>query len=82
MKIGHTAHSIKKRFDGLMNGNPYELDLIGLVPGTVQLERRFQAHMKEHHHRLEWFRIDLRFMRRARLLITRNGGHFFGQHLF
>lgn len=76
VKVGHTGRSIKERFDGLMNGNPYDLHLVGLVPGTVQMERRFHVHLKEHHHRLEWFRFDERCHRRIKLLITRNGGHY------
>lgn len=77
VKIGHTRTPINQRICGLRNGNPFELTLIGMCPGTVSTERRFHKILEEHRHRNEWFRADERFLRRIRRLIVMEKGNFF-----
>lgn len=79
VKIGHTKKPVNQRLNGLRTSNPFEIVLIGLCPGGVALERWFHKWLKEHHHRLEWFRMDDRFLRRIRNLIGRSGGRYFSE---
>ncbi len=74
IKIGHTKEPIASRISAMRTGNPYEITLCAAVPGDISTERRFHQHLQEHRHRDEWFKIDERFLRRARVLVTGNGG--------
>jgi hypothetical protein len=79
VKIGYTTTPVKQRILGLMTGNPFNLTVIGMCPGTFATERWLHKNMREFHHRMEWFRMEERFLRRIRRVIAQSGGSFFAE---
>lgn len=53
VKIGHSTDT---RLADLQTGNPYELTLLGTIPGTQDKERELHAKYIEDNILLEWFR--------------------------
>jgi hypothetical protein len=56
VKIGK-ATSVEDRFVTLQIGCPYELTLLGAIPGGLREERNYHAIFCESRYRGEWFRI-------------------------
>lgn len=57
VKIGYSK-DIVGRMEALQPGAPQKLDLIGRMPGTIQVERAIHekfSHLREHG---EWFRLE------------------------
>ncbi len=57
VKIGF-SEGHKTRLASLQNASPDALKLIGVVPGSVQLERKMHARFKAYREKGEWFRIE------------------------
>lgn len=56
VKVGYSRHP-KLRLAGLGYNSPFDLELIGTLPGDVASERAAQARLARFHHRYEWFRL-------------------------
>lgn len=55
IKIGYSADIRHRRFD-LLVGMPYELELLGYLPGrTMYHEKKLHERFKAYHMRGEWF---------------------------
>jgi hypothetical protein len=57
VKIGH-ASSLKQRISKLQVGSARPLTLIGVVPGSREIERFIHWQFRKHRERGEWFRIE------------------------
>ncbi len=58
VKIGRTHVGIESRMSGLQAGNPFELLLLGVIPGLPSLEKELHHQFAALHHHLEWFRLE------------------------
>lgn len=59
VKIGYSVEP-EKRLNELQTGCPYSLILIGVRPGTVELERTIHRRLKPLRLEGEWFRMTVR----------------------
>lgn len=55
VKVGHSQHG--HRGSALQTGSPYDLVLLGTMPGDEMDERAIHAELRAYHHRGEWFRL-------------------------
>jgi hypothetical protein len=62
VKVGWCRSDPVVRLAKLQIGSPHALQLLGAVPGGVELEERVHAALRDHRHRGEWFRdsVDVR----------------------
>lgn len=56
-KIGHTTGDAEHRLSGLQTGNPFRVELVGTIPGTVSQERNLHQRFAHKRERGEWFRL-------------------------
>lgn len=56
-KIGHTTGDAEHRLSALQTGNPFRVELIGTIPGTVSQERNLHGRFAHKRERGEWFRL-------------------------
>lgn len=54
-KIGFTAHPLLRRFKHWRNGNPFNLKIFALMPGTTELEQSLHKRFARLRVQLEWF---------------------------
>ena len=54
VKIGHSRRP-SERLSSLMAWSPYPLQIVALIEGGEELERRLHAHLRLHHSHREWF---------------------------
>jgi hypothetical protein len=54
IKIGYATDPVK-RMNSFLTGNPNELNLLALIPGTLKDERALHRLFKEHQIVREWF---------------------------
>lgn len=57
-KIGFTSKPIHERIETWLNGNPFELLIFALVPGTLEKERELHLRFGKLRQRREWFRLS------------------------
>jgi len=55
IKIGWTAGKVRARLVGIQSGCPFELELLGVRPGSLEVEKEFHVRFAAHHLRGEWF---------------------------
>lgn len=55
IKIGHTKRPIKLRMSVLQSWSPYNLSLIGIIPGGRSLEAQIHQRFAKHYKCGEWF---------------------------
>jgi hypothetical protein len=77
VKVGFTT-DMRRRLDGIMTDNPFELELIGCIRGPVQLETAAHLVFENHHHRREWFRCNSSVQRAIKLHARRDLETAFG----
>lgn len=56
VKIGR-SQDVTKRMKGLITMTPFDIELIGYVPGTYGFERYLHRMLAPSRHRGEWFRL-------------------------
>lgn len=56
-KIGWTQNP-SRRMASLQTGNPFEIELVGFIPGSMSDEERFHDHFASKRCRGEWFLLD------------------------
>lgn len=57
VKIGYTA-DLPRRFRALQAACPFQLRILGWVPGTTTYERKLHRHFADLRVRGEWFLLD------------------------
>lgn len=57
-KIGHTTGDAEHRLSGLQTGNPFRIELVGTVPGTLSQERNLHYRFAHKRERGEWFKLS------------------------
>lgn len=57
VKIG-VAEDAKTRLSGLQCANPFDLELLGVVPGDMWTEDRLHRRFRTDHHRGDWFHLS------------------------
>ena len=55
IKIGYTAQCVKKRMSALQTGNPYDIEVIATVEGTLKQEKEVHRSLKSVFERLKVF---------------------------
>lgn len=58
VKIGVTVSMVMDRIHSMRGSNPFELSLLGLVPGGLKVEREAHVFFRQHLYRREWFKFD------------------------
>lgn len=57
VKIGVT-NKIARRLHGLQSGNPRQLEVLAMFPGSEAVEAYYHGRFREHHIHGEWFRRE------------------------
>lgn len=57
-KIGWTGQDPEKRIAGLRTGNPFPVELVGIVRGTIALESTLHRHFASKRSTGEWFFLE------------------------
>lgn len=57
-KIGHTTSDPMQRLSTLQTGNPFRVELVGTIPGTIGQERGLHHKFARKRERGEWFRLS------------------------
>lgn len=57
-KIGHTTSDPLQRLSTLQTGNPFRVELVGTVPGTIGQERNLHYQFAHKRERGEWFKLS------------------------
>lgn len=57
VKIGYSTR-VDHRISNIETSNPYPVELLKKMPGSVEDERAFHVRFYEYHHKLEWFRYE------------------------
>lgn len=68
IKIGISVNPAG-RLNQLQIGHPYQLVLLGTIPGSRQIEAELHVKFERHHLRGEWFRGDDQLLSEIRALI-------------
>lgn len=68
IKIGKTI-SPRKRFASIQGCNPHELEYLGDVILTADFEQYIHDYLKNHNHRLEWFKKSNEVMRLVDMIV-------------
>jgi hypothetical protein len=56
VKIGFAVHSVHNRIAVLQNGNPFPMILIGVLQGSISLEKELHKIFLPYHHKGEWYK--------------------------
>lgn len=70
IKIG-TSSDPAYRLDALSTASPYELTLIGHIPGSMVAELALHDLLRRHHVKGEWFRANAALMRVVNDLLSK-----------
>lgn len=54
-KIGYTGSDVEGRIASLQTGCPYNIELLGVIDGDVELERSLHKQLEKYRVRGEWF---------------------------
>ena len=58
VKVGYTRKPVGLRLKQLQTGNPGELVLLGVIPGSRTVESEIHDHLRPHRIRGEWFKLS------------------------
>lgn len=77
-KIGFTAYPLLRRFKQWRNGNPFDLKLFALLPGTSALEQALHKQFSHCRIQREWFALGDDDRDLIRNLVLKADGAVFG----
>jgi hypothetical protein len=80
IKIG-VSNDPKRRLESMQTGSPEPLELLGILPGGVDEERRLHGRFKAYRIHGEWFRGDAVLMRAIELMVEKPIGDLLDERL-